>query len=53
MNDAPQTSRFRFWLWLIALVDVPQRLRSDWRQCRARQLAEWDKLTAKHKLELW
>ena len=34
MKDARQTTRFRFWLWLIALVGVivPRRLRADWRQ---------------------
>jgi hypothetical protein len=34
MADSTQTTRFRFWLWLIALVGVivPRRLRADWRQ---------------------
>src|SRR5262245_42045285 len=54
-------NRFRFWLWLIALVGVivPRRLRSDWRQeweaeLRDREalLAEWDKLDWKNKLDL-
>jgi FtsX-like permease family len=52
---------FRFWLWLIALVGVivPRRLRADWRQeweaelrHRERQLAEWDRLDWRNKLEL-
>jgi hypothetical protein len=37
MANALQTTRFRFWLWLTALialigVAVPRRLRADWRQ---------------------
>jgi hypothetical protein len=34
MADATHTARFRFWLWLIALIGVivPRRLRADWRQ---------------------
>jgi putative ABC transport system permease protein len=49
------------WLWLIAFIAVivPRRLRADWRleweaelQWRERQLAEWDKLDGKNKLEL-
>jgi hypothetical protein len=34
MADTTPTTRFRFWLWLIALVGVivPRRLRADWRQ---------------------
>ena len=49
------------WLWLIAFIGVivPRRLRADWRleweaelQWRERQLAEWDKLDGKNKLEL-
>ncbi len=48
-----QTTRFRFWLWLIALlgVIVPRRLRADWRQeweaelrYREAMLAEWEHL---------
>jgi hypothetical protein len=48
-------------LWLIALVGVivPRRLRADWRQeweaelrHRERQLAEWDRLDWRNKLEL-
>ncbi|MGH9843649.1 MAG: hypothetical protein ACREEM_33345 [Blastocatellia bacterium] len=34
MTDSANTTRFRFWRWLIALIGVivPQRLRADWRQ---------------------
>src|SRR5258706_16154605 len=55
------TTRFRFWLWLIALVGVivPRRLRIDWRQeweaeLRYRELLleEWDKLNWKTKFDL-
>src|SRR5215813_8535714 len=61
MNDSRQTTRFRFWIWLIALVGVivPRRLRADWRQeweaelrYRERLLAEWDRLDWRNKLEL-
>src|SRR5215470_11867471 len=61
MADATQTTRFRFWLWLIAFIGVivPRRLRADWRQeweaelrYRERLLAEWDKLDWRNKLEL-
>ncbi len=62
MTDAKPITRFRFWLWLIRFTGliVPRRLRADWRQeweaelqWREQQLAEWDKLDAKNKLELW
>ncbi|MGH9848742.1 MAG: ABC transporter permease [Blastocatellia bacterium] len=55
------TTRFRFWLWLIRLVGVivPRRLRADWRQeweaelrYRETLLAEWDKLNWKTKFDL-
>ena len=48
-------------LWLITLIGVivPRRLRADWRQeweaelrHRERQLAEWDRLDWRNKLEL-
>jgi predicted permease len=61
MADAPQTTRFRFWLWLIRVIGVivPRRLRADWRQeweaelrHRERLLAEWDRLDWRNKLEL-
>jgi predicted permease len=53
MADATQTTRFRFWLWLIRIVGVivPRRLRADWRQeweselrYRETLLAEWDRI---------
>src|SRR5262249_23069031 len=61
MTDTTLTTRFRFWLWLIALlgVIVPRRLRADWRQeweaelrCREAVLAEWDRLDWRNKLDL-
>src|SRR5262245_10344784 len=61
MTDSPQRTRFRFWLWLIALVGVivPRRLRADWRQeweaelrYRERLLAEWERLDWRNKFEL-
>src|SRR5262247_1626151 len=61
MSGVTQTTRFRFWLWLIALIGVivPCHLRADWRQeweaelrYRERLLAEWDRLDWRNKLEL-
>jgi len=61
MTDATQTTRFRFWLWLIALIGVivPRRLRADWRQeweaellYREELLAEWDNLNWRTKIDL-
>jgi putative ABC transport system permease protein len=61
MADVTRTTRFRFWLWLIALIGVivPRRLRHDWRQeweaelhYREQLLAEWDKLDWHNKLDL-
>jgi putative ABC transport system permease protein len=61
MADTTQTTRFRFWLWLIRVIGVivPRRLRADWRQeweaelrYRERLLAEWDRLDWRNKLEL-
>src|ERR1041385_3843914 len=61
MTDMTNTSRFRFWLWLIRVIGVivPRRLRSDWRQeweaelrYREALLAEWDKLNWHNKLDL-
>src|SRR5262245_20221496 len=61
MTDATQTTRFRFWLWLIAVIGVivPRRLRADWRQeweaelrFREELLAEWDRLDWRNKLDL-
>ncbi len=53
MVNLTPTTRFRLWLWLIALVGVivPRRWRADWRQeweaelhHREALLAEWDRL---------
>jgi len=61
MSDSSQTTRFRFWLWLIHVIGVlvPRRLRADWKQeweaelrCRELLLADWDKLNWKTKLDL-
>src|SRR5262245_36033741 len=61
MAASTQTTRFRFWRWLIVLVGVivPRRLRADWRQeweaelqYRETLLAEWDKLNWQSKLNL-
>src|SRR5437870_7529266 len=61
MTNGRHTTRFRFWLWLIALVGVtvPRRLRADWRQeweaelrYREMLLAEWERLDSRHKLDL-
>jgi putative ABC transport system permease protein len=61
MADVTQTTRFRFWLWLIRVIGVivPRRLRADWRQeweaellYRERMLAQWDRLDWRNKLEL-
>src|SRR5262245_38754945 len=61
MTNANQTTRFRFWLWLIRLIGVivPRRLRADWRQeweaelrYREKLLAEWDLLDWRKKLDL-
>jgi macrolide transport system ATP-binding/permease protein len=51
----------RHWYWLICFIGliVPRRLRADWRQeweaelqWREQQLAEWDKLSGRNKLDL-
>ncbi len=61
MATATQTTRFRFWLWLIRFVGliVPRRLRADWRQeweaelrYREALLAEWERLNWQSKLDL-
>ena len=61
MANVIRTTRFRFWLWLIAFIGVivPRRLRADWRQeweaelrYREQLLAEWDRLNWRSKLDL-
>jgi putative ABC transport system permease protein len=61
MAGSTQTTRFRFWLWLIRIVGVivPRRLRADWRQeweaelrYREALLDEWDRLGWRSKLDL-
>jgi putative ABC transport system permease protein len=61
MADATNTTRFRFWIWLIRVIGVivPRRLRADWRQeweaeLRNREmlLAEWAHLNWRTKLDL-
>jgi predicted permease len=61
MADLRQTTRFRFWLWLIRVIGVivPRRLRADWRQewqaelyYREMLLSQWDKLNWRTKLDL-
>ncbi len=61
MANMTQTTRFRFWLWLIRAVGVivPRRLRADWRQeweaelrYREELLVEWDRLDWDAKIDL-
>src|SRR5499425_668595 len=61
MAEAPETNRFRFWLWLIRVIGVivPLRLRADWRreweaELRHREelLAQWDRLDWRSRLDL-
>ncbi len=61
MADRTRIARFRFWLWLIALIGVivPGRLRRDWREewqaeLRYRELllSEWDRLGWRARLDL-
>ncbi len=61
MTGSSKTTRFRFWLWLIALIGVivPRRFRADWRleweaelRYREEMLAEWDRLDWIAKLDL-
>jgi ABC-type antimicrobial peptide transport system permease subunit len=61
MAESTQTTRFRFWLWLIRLIGVivPRRLRANWRreweaELRHREelLAQWDRLDWRTKLDL-
>src|SRR6185369_5967100 len=61
MAERKQTTKFRFWLWLIHSIGVmvPRRLRADWKQeweaellNRESMLAEWDRLSWKSKFNL-
>ncbi|HKQ77971.1 MAG TPA: ABC transporter permease [Blastocatellia bacterium] len=61
MVGSTQTTRFRFWLWLIRLIGVivPRRLRANWRleweaelRHREEMLAEWDRLGWRNKIDL-
>ncbi|HKQ79884.1 MAG TPA: ABC transporter permease [Blastocatellia bacterium] len=61
ITDTTQTTRFRFWLWLIRIIGVivPRRLRANWRReweaelsHREELLAEWDRLDWGAKLDL-
>src|SRR5215831_950763 len=61
MADSTQTTRFRFWRWLIRFIGVivPQRFRARFRQeweaeleYREEMLARWDRLDWRNKLEL-
>jgi putative ABC transport system permease protein len=61
MNDAPRTTRFRFWVSFVRAIGliVPRRLRADWRQQweaelnhRELLLAVWDRLDWRNKLDL-
>src|SRR5207253_9212808 len=61
MAGVKQTTRFRFWLWLIRVIGVivPRRLRADWQQeweaelrYRETLLEEWDQLNWRTKLDL-
>src|ERR671922_1991635 len=61
MADITRTTRFRFWFWLIRFIGVivPRRFRARFRQeweaeleYREEQLARWDRLDWRNKLEL-
>src|SRR2546426_9725817 len=61
MIGSLQTTRFRFWLWLIRAIGVivPRRLRADWKQeweaelkYREALLEEWARLSLRTKLDL-
>jgi putative ABC transport system permease protein len=61
MADSTQTTRFRFWRWLIRFIGVivPRRFRARFRQeweaeleYREELLARWDRLDWRNKLEL-
>jgi len=60
-TNSTNTTRFRFWLWLIRLIGVivPRRLRADWRQeweselgHREASIVQWDRLNRRSKLSL-
>jgi hypothetical protein len=61
MADSIQTTRFRFWRWLIRFIGVivPRRFRTRFRQeweaeleYREELLVRWDRLDRRNKLEL-
>src|SRR5262245_6738280 len=61
MASSTQTTRFRFWRWLITFIGVivPRRFRTRWRQeweaeleYREALLVRWDRLDWRNKLEL-
>jgi hypothetical protein len=61
MADSTQTTRFRFWRWLIRFIGVivPRRFRVRFRQeweaeleYREELLARWDRLDRRNKLKL-
>jgi predicted permease len=61
MADSTQTTRFRFWRWLIRFIGVivPRRFRARFRreweaelEYREELLAKWDRLDWRNKLEL-
>src|SRR5215831_9120708 len=61
MADSTQTTRFRFWRWLITFIGVivPRRFRARFRreweaelEYREGLLARWDRLDWRNKLEL-
>jgi putative ABC transport system permease protein len=61
MADVTRTTRFRFWLWLVAVIGVivPRRLRADWRmeweselRNREAMLKDWDRLDWRSKFDL-
>jgi hypothetical protein len=62
MADATQTTRFRFWRWLIRFIGVivPQRFRTRFKQeweaeleYREELLTRWDRLDWRAKLDLF
>jgi putative ABC transport system permease protein len=61
MADVKQTTRFRFWLWLIRIIGVivPRRIRADWQheweaelQHRELLLSDWDRLNGRSRINL-